>query len=378
MLQLQSNVSISLHNNISHSINPKSKKLIRLICRTTSSPVAPQTKYATIQTNFTKHKATSNFNFESSINTYSPPSSPKHSNNTTNNVFYIQTYDVDNEEGTERPITPHKLFNMQGMSQIFLNNTLFIFGSPSSTSTPDEFTSSFLYTVNVLKEPLTMSIEVNSCHSHFYPTLTILKNEFLIAIGGYNSKHCEYYSIVNKKWKELPDLVEERYGASALCDNNYNHIYVFGGLNSQSGNCGVTVLKLNVNICVMWETIVVMYNAELFAKMNTSIVKRDDGKVMILGGCNSDGDECDDVVSIDLKGRTLKPKKENVKLDVKGTFISLRNGAANGKGVVYVMDDGEDKENVVHKVEENMSRIVFLDDGINNRKCIRKRYVSYV
>jgi hypothetical protein len=68
-------------------------------------------------------------------------------------------------------------------------------------------------------------------------------------------------------------------------------------------------------------------------------------------------------------------KKENVKLDVKGTFISLRNGAANGKGVVYAMDDGEDKENVVHKVEENISRIVFLDDGINNKKCIRKRYV---
>ena len=164
MLQLQSNVSIFLYHNIWwYSINPKSKKLIRLICKTVSSPVAPQTKYATIQTNTTKHKANSNFNFESNINTYSPPSSPKHSN-TTNNVFYIQTYDVDNEEGTERPITPHKLFNMQGMSQIFLNNTLFIFGSPSSTSTPDEFTSSFLYTVNVLKEPLTMSIEVNYCH----------------------------------------------------------------------------------------------------------------------------------------------------------------------------------------------------------------------
>ena len=333
------------------SINPKSKKLIRLISKATNSHVPSQTKYATIQTNTTKHKANNNFIFESNINTYSPPSSPKHSNNNNNSdsyystqSFYIQTFDVDNEEGTERPITPHKLFNIQGMSQIFLNNTLFIFGSPSSTTTPDEFTSSFLYTVNVLKEPLKMSIEVNSCHSHYYPTLTILKNEFLIAIGGYNSKHCEYYSIVNKKWKELPDLVEERYGASALCDNNYNHIYVFGGLNSQSGNCGVTVLKLNVNICVMWETIVVMNNAELFAKMNTSIVKRDDGKVMILGGCNSDGDESDDVVSIDLKVRALKPKLENTKLDIKGTFISLRNGAANGKGVVYVMDDGEDKE----------------------------------
>ena len=266
---------------------------------------------------------------------------------------------------------------MQGMSQVFLNNTLFLFGSPSSTSTPDEFTSSFLYTVNVLKEPLTMSIEVNSCHSHYYPTLTVLKNEFLIAIGGYNSKHCEYYSIVNKKWKELPDLVEERYGASALCDNNYNHIYVFGGLNGQSGNCGATVLKLNVNICVMWETIVVMCNAELFAKMNTTIVKRDDGKVLILGGCNSDGDESDDIVSLDLKGRALKPKLENAKLDIKATFISLRNAAANSKGVVYAMDDGEDRENVVHKVEENGSKIAFIDDGINNRKCIKKRYVAH-
>jgi hypothetical protein len=91
---------------------------------------------------------------------------------------------------------------MKGMSQIFYENVLFIFGSHSISVNSDEFTSSFLYSVDILQEPLKMKIEVNSCHPHYYPTLTILGKDTLIAIGGYGSKHCEYYSMSHKKWKE--------------------------------------------------------------------------------------------------------------------------------------------------------------------------------
>ena len=98
-----------------------------------------------------------------------------------------------------------------------------------------------------------MNIEVNTCYPHYYPSLTILRNEYLIAIGGFKSKKCEYYSITNKKWKELPELPEERYGASAICDNTYNIVYLLKERGIQNfefilGPNPCSIAKINSNL----------------------------------------------------------------------------------------------------------------------------------
>lgn len=252
------------------------------------------------------------------------------------------------------------------MSQIFLDNVLFICGSPSSSVNSDEFTSSFLYSVDILQEPLKMKIEVNSCHPHHYPTLTILRNDILIAIGGLHSKRCEHYSISNKKWKELPDLIEERYGASALCDNKNNYIYVFGGLNNNSGKCGLTVFRLKLYISSRWDTMLVMENDVYLARMNSLIIKRDDRQIFILGGADNNGNATDDVVNIDFNIKTIKPKVDgNQVLSNKCAFSSLRHGIADINGNIYAMDDSEDNYNVIYKISNSNCSVLYLDEKLN-------------
>jgi hypothetical protein len=255
---------------------------------------------------------------------------------------------------------------MNGMSQIFLDNVLFICGSPSSSVNSDEFTSSFLYSVDILQEPLKMKIEVNSCHPHYYPTLTILRNDILIAIGGLHSKHCEHYSISNKKWKELPDLIEERYGASALCDNKNNYIYVFGGLNNNTRKCGLTVFRLKLYISSRWDTMLVMENDVYLARMNSLIIKRDDRQIFILGGTDNNGNATDDVVNIDFNIKTIKPKVDaNQVLSNKCAFSSLRHGIADVNGNIYAMDDSEDNYNVIYKISNSNCSVLYLNEKLH-------------
>ena len=266
------------------------------------------------------------------------------------------------------------------MSQIYQDNILYLFGSQlSPTQTTEEFSSSFLYSIDILQTPLKMIIEVNSRYSHYYPTLALLRNEFLIAIGGYATKHCESYSISNKKWKELPDLIEERYGASALCDNKYNFIYVFGGLNNETGKCGLTVFKLNMNVGIKWDTLVVMSNAECLAKMNSVIIKTDDRQVYILGGANCEGEQSNEIVCIDFKNKVITPQVDKDKqLYQKGLFISLRHGSANNNGNIYAMDDSEEMENVIHKIDKHKSSFVLLNEALHQyKKNINNNYIIH-
>lgn len=283
------------------------------------------------------------------------------SNISTSNYLYVQTYDVETEQGSERPICK-KFIDLQGLSQISLENILFLCGI--STEVADEFSSSFVYSINILREPLTMNIEVNTCYPHYYPCLTILRNEYLVAIGGFKSIKCEYYSITNKKWKELPDLPEERYGASAICDNSYNIVYLFGGLNSKTNKCCMSILKLNMNNCLKWTTIVDIENSECLAKMNQALIKKDDGKVLIIGGVDSVGKRTEDIIEIDLKTKKFKPTILNIKLQRKPKFQSMRFAISNSAGFVYTLDDDEEGDmNIVHRIDDSFSSILYLDEA---------------
>ena len=208
-----------------------------------------------------------------------------------------------------------------------------------------------------------MNIEVNTCYPHYYPSLTILRNEYLIAIGGFKSKKCEYYSITNKKWKELPELPEERYGASAICDNTYNIVYLFGGLNTKTNKCCMSILKLNVNTCVKWDTIVMIDNSECLAKMNQVLIKKDDGRLLIIGGEDSEGKRTDDIIEIDLRIKVFKPKIHNKKLQRKPKFQSMRFAVASSTGFIYMLDDDEEGDmNIVHRIDDSFTSILYLDD----------------
>jgi hypothetical protein len=330
-----------------YSINPKSKKLLRLIIKN-NSPFMPNIN--TVSTSY--------------------PSLPKPQ-------LYLQTFDTETEQGSEIPIKS-KLLDLEGTSQLILDNTIYICGMniSSSTVSGDEFTSSFLYSVNILSEPLLINFEVNACYPHYFPTLALLRNEYIIVIGGLNTKKCEYYSITSKLWKDLPILPELRYGANAVSDNCNNHIYVFGGLNQQTRKCSMSVFKLNMNLCLKWETVVVMENADLLTKMCACVVKKEGGHIWIMGGEDEQGVPSDVIVDINLKDKVFKPKLLKKSLAKKTRFLSLRSGVTNEmNGSVYAMDDSlESKYNIVYKIDESMSALIYIDDEIiHNKNSINKK-----
>ena len=272
----------------------------------------------------------------------------------------LQVFDLVTEEKKEFPIIQSKLLSLEGMSQICQpqNNKIYLCGS---VDTNEEFSSSFLYSIDIITTQI--QIEVNSSHYHYYPTLTFLRNDFLIAIGGLNSKKCEHYSIGNKRWKDLPDLPEERYGASAVTDNSINVIYVFGGFDHQRNKNCVSIFKLNINICVKWDTIVVVGDCNMLAKSQTCITKKGDGRVWIFGG------ESTEIVEIDLKAKVIKPTIKKVSLMQEGVFKSLRVGVESAAGFAYAFDEGDDELCLVHKFDDAFANIVYFDDRRTSTKA---------
>lgn len=274
----------------------------------------------------------------------------------------VQAYDIETDNLFEFPLCK-SFFSLKGVSQIFMENKLFLCGctieniKPIEQSiqdsflrddleldiSPNIFSSSFMYSINLLNNPIELCFEVNSCFLHYYPALSVLRNQYIIVIGGYKSKKCEYYSNSNKKWKELPDLPEERYGCTSICDNTYNSIYCFGGYNAQSGlNCE-TIFKLNVSSGIKWDTIIVIEDAYLLARHFSCIVKKDDGHCLILGGKNNKGDSTDEIVDLDLKkGKITIGKEKTPSLGNYLIFSSLRVGMENSNGNSYIFEDEED------------------------------------
>lgn len=258
-----------------------------------------------------------------------------------------------------------------------MDNKLFICGPPLSNSNskrgtmresqrsngPDSqniFSSSPMYSVNLLKDPITLEVEVNSCHLHYYPTLSCLRNEYIIVIGGYKSKKCEYYSNSNRKWKELPDLPEERYGSVSVCDNTYNAIYCFGGNDSSTKKNCMSVFKLNVNIGEKWETLLAMENSEYLAKQFSCVIKRENGHIIILGGKNSNGQACDEIIDVEITGKKITVNlKKFPALSKNLKFQSLRSGEENQNGYLYLFDDEAD--DTVHRIDSKYSSIIKLN-----------------
>jgi hypothetical protein len=230
--------------------------------------------------------------------------------------------------------------------------------------TINSFSSSFMFSIDLTKEPLAMSYEVNSSHLHYYPSLSILRSEYIIVISGYKSKKCEYYSISNKRWKDLPDIPEERYGTNILIDNTSNLIYLFGGFNEQNGKNCRSILKLNVNSCIKWNTILISGKEGLIEKNFCCVIKKLNGKFLILGGKDDFDRPCNDIIEVDIKSKQINIQKylnDTVKIGNNVYFKSLRTGIESKKNY-FMFDDEEEK---IYKIDEKYSNVILLN---NNEK----------
>jgi hypothetical protein len=325
----------------SHSdLNKKNKKLIRLIKK---NNIFDMEKFSTLDS-FSENR----------IHTESDKS---------NENFLLQIFDIEEEILFFYSLNL-KIKSLEGISQIFYENTLILCGSNTyndNTKNTNSFSSSFMYSIDIFSTPLKLNFQVNSCFPHYYPILSILRNEFVLVISGKGSTKCEYYSLTNKRWKDLPELPESRYGGSLICDNTLNIAYIFGGENEKTNKNSFTIFKLNINKCIKWDTIIIEENSHLLTKKFSGIIKIDNENILILGGKNNDDNETDEVVNINIIKRKIKVLNSNKKLNDKIKFKNLRIGIENNKGKYYIFDD--DKNDVVIRIDDKYINEINLEQN---------------
>ena len=269
-------------------------------------------------------------------------------------MLYLCGNNLENISSESTEITSNNNTNNNNINNENINNKIL---------TVNSFSSSFMFSIDLTKDPLTMSYEVNSSHLHYYPSLSILRSEYIIVISGYKSKKCEYYSISNKRWKDLPDIPEERYGTNILIDNTSNLIYLLGGFNEEKGENCLSILKLNVNSCIKWDTILISKNEEDLIKKNfCSVIKKLNGKFLILGGKDNFEKPCSDIIEVDIKSKHIHIQNylnDNVKIGNNVYFKSLRMGIEYKKNY-FLFDDEEEK---IYKIDEKYSNVILLNNS---------------
>jgi hypothetical protein len=194
---------------------------------------------------------------------------------------------------------------------------------------------------------------INSKSYHYGPTLVTAKGESILVIGGQNTKTCEIYSTNTNKWKNLPDLPEYRFKASAITDDATETVYLFGGYNLDTKvNC-CSVLRLNLKTNYTWDTVIVKSGSELLTKHSSGIVKLGN-TIYLFGGVNNTNRTTDEIIEYDINSRY--PIVSRRKLDKEASFIQT-TGVDLNKSVFFLFDE----DFFVHKITKNDMGFTLID-----------------
>jgi hypothetical protein len=206
-----------------------------------------------------------------------------------------------------------------GCSQIQIGSTIYLCGT---SPTKNEYDSSFMYSIDTSIIPLKTKLEVNSFSSHYYPALTQYNNEYIFVIGGKRTDKCELYYIQYKKWRNLPPLPEERYGAVVLMHHESYSLYIIGGIDSESGAYRKGVLKLGLPSFVEWENVDVSCSSSSSDNNNVRCCEvafsanacSSNNTFYILGGQRQHEEESNGVVLVTFSDKKMKVKQSDIRL----------------------------------------------------------------
>jgi hypothetical protein len=248
------------------------------------------------------------------------------------NKLTVCIYDIEYEKGVEIDVNLRIIKSTEGYSELNLNNSLYLCGSSM-----DDNSSSFLIRCDPVKNGNNVTVLINSIHHHFLPSLLGYKNDYIVAIGGLNSVFCEIFSIKNNKWRNLPELPEERYKCSLISDDLTDFIYLFGGYNSNYKKNCTNILRLNMKTLMLWETIVVKDNSHLLGRNSSAVLKFDRANtVYILGGKDNNDLLTDSIVEFDLNSKSAN-LNSNKKIP-KCSFKQL-SGSDLNKSLFFFIDE---------------------------------------
>jgi hypothetical protein len=278
---------------------------------------------------------------------------------------FIQVYDIESGKGKELEVNL-RFLKLEGLSQININNSLYLCGWNDDGN--DHTGSSFIR-IDALKTPIHVSYLVNSSYCHIYPSLAFYKNEYIIIVGGKQNKKCEIFHKKNHRWKDLPELPEDRFGCSLVSDEITASVYLFGGYNQNSNLICCSVLKLNLKIGLSWETIIVKSNSSLLARTYAAINKIDKSTILLFGGKTNAEESTCDIIIYDIANKI--PVLSLLKMDNPANFKTASIPGENENNFCFLDDDA-----YVHKLAKNESYCIsqsffYLEEdiGCNNDKA---------
>ena len=292
----------------------------------------------------------------SSVNTLTNASNNNFNTNTFTTKFgksspKVYVFDIEDESGLTIDANFRIIKDLEGFSQLNFNNCLYICGSDMNNSTAGAHLLKFDPNLDGNKTTLL----INSTYNHYYPTLIGYKGDLIIAIAGFKTKSTEIYNTRINRWRNLPELPEERYRCTVLNDESLDFIYIFGGLNTETGKNCSSILRLNMKTNLVWETLIVKHNSNLLMRNSSAIVKFERTNVVyLLGGRDNEENATDEILEYDFQTKIVSVSMR--KLDIPACFFQTTGSDLN-KADFFLFDD---KCNI-HKLSRNDFKINFFE-----------------
>lgn len=258
----------------------------------------------------------------------------------------IQIYDIEQNESKSFEINFFIINNLESFTQLSAGNWLYLCGEYGI-----EDNGSVFLKFDLLSPLKNINMLVNSVFPHYRPSMCFFKKDHIIVVGGRNSIKCEIFHKNSNKWRLLPDLPEERFGATVINDDKSDSIYLFGGYCHKVKSFCCSLLRMNLKTNVQWDTIIVK-NPEYLARSFQSSTKSKKNSIIILGGQTQYLDYTDDIVEFDLT--TKCASLLSVKL-YKPCKFEL-NCIAENSGLLYFCDEDDLIQRL--SIRENNSAIV--------------------
>ena len=104
---------------------------------------------------------------------------------------------METEIGKDMEIPTRIIKDLEGMSQVFIENLLYLCGGPIGMN--KDYDTSQIFKIDTNAIPISVSVEVTSLFAHHYPALGVFRNDYIVVIGGKNNKKCEIYNRISKK-----------------------------------------------------------------------------------------------------------------------------------------------------------------------------------
>ena len=275
-----------------------------------------------------------------------------------NKRYFIQIFNCNSETSNEVEINPN-LFTLKYLSQISLDNILYLIGEELHKTSELECPVSSFIVINSVSSPITIKFELPPKTSHKNPSLCFNNKEELYVIGGYGTKSCEMFNIKNKVWTELPDLPNERYGCNIVALNSRS-IILYGGIDSSNpNNLTNTVLLYNRETNTGWEPLLISPDDRDNYYLNKHFcgVTMYKNSIWIIGGINNlTNKKTDEILTINCDNPE-KIEQSGISLVSKAQFPTIFSSCFNNN-LLYLYDEEDFK---IHKIDINHSNSEKID-----------------